>query len=267
MTTFATPVAGSVRWQEIYKVPPQLRLETVGPWCPLDDSQLRIRMAGRVPQGWDCLVCQAMWDRNGTRSWWPGRARVSPARVAALVAGSAATATGLAVPLAGLDQHLVVAAATVPAAAAIAIVLHAVAGRVADAWRYRHNIVLRRVVDSPAALAGQVVEDTTPSDGQLLLQLGLALRSQPGPALGSRLSTLVEHVCRAHCPASGAAARAEQLETALAAYLHERHVLRFRQVTPAELDTWASTAPLVVLHAAVAACARRHDGAEVPDGH
>lgn len=106
-----------------------------------------------------------------------------------------------------------------------------------------------------------------PPDEQLLRQLGTVLAATPGPVLGPRLSALVEDVCRASCPAGAAAARAERLETELAEYLHEWRVLRFRQVTPAELDTWAGTAPLVFVRAAVAGCARCHDGAEVPDGH
>jgi hypothetical protein len=108
---------------------------------------------------------------------------------------------------------------------------------------------------------------TAPSDDQLLRQLATVLASTPGPVLGLRLSALVEDVCRVHCPAEVAAARAEHLETELAEYLHQWRVLRFRQVTPAELDTWAGTAPLVFVRAAVAGCARCHDGTEVPDGH
>jgi hypothetical protein len=104
-----------------------------------------------------------------------------------------------------------------------------------------------------------------PSDDQLFLQLAVVLKATPGPVLRPRLSTLVEHVCQAHCPAEAVAARAEQLERALAAYLNDWRVLRFRQVKPAELDKWASSAPLVFVHAAVAACARCRDGMEVPD--
>ncbi len=118
-------------------------------------------------------------------------------------------------------------------------------------------------------------ELTTPtvvtSDDHLFQQLARVLRATPGPVLGPRLSTLVEHVCRAHCPAEAVAARAVHLETALASYLHERHVLRFRQIKPAELDQWASGAPLVFVRAAVAACARCHGtraagGTGVSDG-
>jgi hypothetical protein len=104
-----------------------------------------------------------------------------------------------------------------------------------------------------------------PSDDELLLQLAAVLRSAPGPVLRPRLSALVERVCRTHCPAEAVAARAVRLETALAAYLHERHVLRFRQVAPAELDRWAHGAPLVFVRAAVAACARcRRGPAQAP---
>lgn len=109
-----------------------------------------------------------------------------------------------------------------------------------------------------AALTLPQTPTVAPSDDHLFLQLARVLRATPGPILGPRLSTLVEHVCRAHCPAEAVAARA--VETALAGYLHERHVLRFRQVTPAELDQWASGAPLVFVRAAVAACARCHGG-------
>lgn len=98
-----------------------------------------------------------------------------------------------------------------------------------------------------------------PSDAQLLFQLGLMLKSAPGPFLGPQLSTLVEHVCEAHCSAQ-ATERAAELETALATYLNERRVLRFRQASPAGLDDWAASAPIVFVRAAVTACATCRGG-------
>lgn len=114
-------------------------------------------------------------------------------------------------------------------------------------------------------MAAELSSATVPSDDDLLLQLAAVLRTVPGPVLRPKLSALVEHVCRAHCPAEAVDERAEHLETALASYLHERHVLRFRQIKPAELDRWASGAPLVVVRAAVTACARcRRSPAQTP---
>jgi hypothetical protein len=113
---------------------------------------------------------------------------------------------------------------------------------------------------STAIALARSLPTAQPSDSQLFLQLVTVLKSTSGPVLGRRLSALVEHVCRAHCPAEAVAERAEQLETALAAYLNERAVLRFRQVEPAELDKWAASAPLVFVRAAVAACARCQGG-------
>lgn len=145
MTLFAVPAAGSPAWQTIYPVPPVLRLETVGPWCPLNDCQLQLRLddtRSRVrPTGWDCPACGAAWDITGTQSWWSqaGRRRMSPARAASVLAGCASVAAGIAVPAAGFDEQVALAVATVPATAAVAVVLHALGGRIADWRRYRHN--------------------------------------------------------------------------------------------------------------------------------
>lgn len=275
MTIFAVPPTGSAQWREVYPVPPQLRLATDGSLCPMDDTCLRPRMNGVVLQGWDCPVCRAVWNRDGTQGSWTPRRWLSPLRVLGVVAGCFAAAIGIAVPLAALDERLVLAAAATTVVVTAGIVLYAIAGWLADRRQYQHNTVrpLAGQAVAPAAVVGQramaaeLASPAGPSDDQLLFQLAAVLRSTSGPVLERRLSRLVEYVCRAHCPAEAVAVRAEHLETALAAYLHQRHVLRFRQVTPAELDKWASTAPLVVLHAAVSACARRqHSGAEVPNG-
>lgn len=76
-----------------------------------------------------------------------------------------------------------------------------------------------------------------------------------GPFLSLRLSTVVEHVCEAYCQASTAAERTRRLQLALAGFLNERRVLRFGQVSPAGLDDWAATAPVIFVRAAVRACA------------
>jgi hypothetical protein len=160
----SAPAAGSPAWREIHPVPPRLRLATVGPWCPLDDSVLHLRRdttgAPSRRDGWDCPVCRAAWDITGAQSWWPDvvpARRVSPARAAAVVVGSFLAAAGIAVPLAGLDEPVQFAAAAVPAAAAAAVVLHAFGGRLADWRRYRRNYVVRRL-DGAAPLAGEVCD-------------------------------------------------------------------------------------------------------------
>ncbi len=146
MTTMSVvPAPGSERWREIYPVPPRLWLETVGPWCPLNDCQLQLRLDDSRPRvrptGWGCRACGAAWDITGTRSWWPqaGQRPVSPARVAGVIAGCVAAAAGIAVPAAGLDEQLVLAVAAVPATAVAAIMLRALGGRIGDWRRYRHN--------------------------------------------------------------------------------------------------------------------------------
>jgi hypothetical protein len=98
------------------------------------------------------------------------------------------------------------------------------------------------------------------SDAQLLLQLGVVLDGQAGPALDLRLSTLVAHVCHAHLPALAADVRAECLTMLLADFLHSRHVLRESQVSPAGLDAWAATAAPVFVLTAVRACGRSVGG-------
>ncbi|GGL17828.1 hypothetical protein [Mangrovihabitans endophyticus] len=150
MTTFAVPPTGSPAWREIYPVPPLLRLETVGPWCPLDDSRLQVR-----EDGWGCTACQAGWDFHGEAARWLQAAttpaapvvrwRPSAVLVLAGLAGCAAVAAGLVALLSLLDEHLVLLFAAVIAAAAVAVVLVPLAGRARDWARYRHNTV--RVLD------------------------------------------------------------------------------------------------------------------------
>jgi hypothetical protein len=103
-----------------------------------------------------------------------------------------------------------------------------------------------------------------PSDAGLLAAVAAVLAAVPGPFVGPRLSTLIEHVCAIHCP-DDAAARAQRLELELAEYLHDWRVLRAVQVSPAGLDDWAAAAPIVFLRAAVTGCARCH-GQVVSDG-
>ena len=156
MTTFAVPPAGSPAWREIYPVPPLLRLETVGPWCPLDDSRLQVR-----ENGWGCTACQAGWDFYGESArWLPTAAelavpvvhwRPSALLVLSGLAGCAVTAAGLAVALGALDEHLVLLFAAALAAAAVAIVLGALGGRARDWARYRHNTVQVLDVDGEGA--------------------------------------------------------------------------------------------------------------------
>jgi hypothetical protein len=109
-------------------------------------------------------------------------------------------------------------------------------------------------------LASEMAAVSGPSDGQLLMELGLVLRGCAGPVLGPRLSTLVAHVCHAYCPATVADVRAERLETVLACWLNEHAVLRFAQLSPTALDEWAAGAAIVFLRAAVCACGLAQDG-------
>jgi len=112
-----------------------------------------------------------------------------------------------------------------------------------------------------AFLLTSELAEAGPSDGQLLMELGLVLRGCAGPVLEPRLSTMVAHVCHAYCPAAVADVRAEQLETVLACWLNEHAVLRFAQLSPAALDEWAAGAALVFLRAAVCACGLAQGGA------
>ena len=96
-----------------------------------------------------------------------------------------------------------------------------------------------------------------PSDADLLHALAGFLTVRPGPSAGRNLSALVSTVCVTCCPVESAEPRAQRLEQKLAEYLHARHVLRARQATPAGLDEWAAGASIMVLRAAIIACARR----------
>lgn len=145
MTTFAVPPTGSPAWQDIYPVPPLLRLETVGPWCPLDDSRLQLRT-----DGWDCTTCQAGWDFYGEAARWLQttqsaapvvRWRPSTLLVLSGLAGCAIATAGLGFLLGALGERLVLVFAAVLAAAAVVIVLGALTGRARDWARYRHNRV------------------------------------------------------------------------------------------------------------------------------
>lgn len=164
MSTVTVPAADSSAWQDIYPQPPQLRLETVGPWCPISDTRLQVRLDDARPRvrptGWDCPLCGAAWDITGTHGWWPttGR-RVPPARAAAMVAGCATTAAAIAMPLAGLDAQLVLAVAGVPATTAAGLVLHALAGRIGDWRRFRHNRLITVYGPDEHALADGEVRD------------------------------------------------------------------------------------------------------------
>jgi hypothetical protein len=156
MTTFAVPPTGAPTWQEIYPVPPLLRLETVGPWCPLDDTRLQVRQ-----DGWGCPVCSAAWDFHGLAGRWldePAvRWRPSAVAVLAGVAGCAAAAAALVAVLGELDVRLVWWLIAVIAAAAVLYVAAGwLSGQIADR-PYRHNRVIT-TYDSveQAALAAPV---------------------------------------------------------------------------------------------------------------
>jgi hypothetical protein len=114
---------------------------------------------------------------------------------------------------------------------------------------------------SPTLVAEMPSWLASPSDGQLLMELGLVLNGCARPVLGPRLSTLVAHVCHAYCPAALADERAGRLVLELADFLHSRHVLRESQVSPVGLDRWAACTEIVFLRTVVAAYARRLGGA------
>jgi hypothetical protein len=65
MTTFAVPPAGSSAWRQIHLTPPNAPLYTVGPYCPLDDTQLQERA-----DGFGCPVCSAAWNFHGLAGRW-----------------------------------------------------------------------------------------------------------------------------------------------------------------------------------------------------
>jgi hypothetical protein len=66
-------------WRELYPDgPPDVRLDTVGPWCPIDDFRLDAE-----PIGWCCPCCGGGWNFHGRRGrWLPGGFEL-PARLAA----------------------------------------------------------------------------------------------------------------------------------------------------------------------------------------
>ncbi|RZU46538.1 hypothetical protein EV385_6612 [Krasilnikovia cinnamomea] len=145
MTTFTVPLPGSLAWRKLHPVPPNAPLYMVGPYCPLDDTQLQERA-----DGFGCPVCEAAWDFHGLSGrWLPATAAVAtgetPARwrtwAPALAAGVAACALGAAAVV--LDERLVCWLAAMIGAAAVAVVLGALVGRYRDWLRYRHNRVMR----------------------------------------------------------------------------------------------------------------------------
>lgn len=94
-----------------------------------------------------------------------------------------------------------------------------------------------------------------PTDAQLLDMVASLLAAMPGPQVGAPLSQVIEYLCAAVCP-TGAPERAHRLEFELAEYLADWRVLRHSQTSPAELDRFATDAPLTFLHAALLGCAR-----------
>ena len=142
MTTFAVPPAGSPAWREIHPTPPNARLYTVGPYCPLDETVLKERADGFV-----CPVCSAAWDFHGLAGRWLAetepavRWRPSAVVVLAGLAGCAAAAVALVAVLGGLDQRLLWwLSAAIAAAAVLYVAAGWLSGRIAD-WPYRHHRV------------------------------------------------------------------------------------------------------------------------------
>lgn len=147
MTTVAVPPAGSLAWREVHPTPPNARLYTVGPFCPIDDTTLRPRLDGFV-----CPVCRAGWNCHGLAGRWLPRtepkpqSRLSPVVAAArAVAGVAVCAVIAVAVISGIDQLDEDLQWWLIAALTAAGVLSPAAGwwsrRVAD-WPYRHNRLL-----------------------------------------------------------------------------------------------------------------------------
>lgn len=142
MTTFAVPPTGCPAWREIYPTPPNAQLYTVGPFCPLDDTQLQERA-----DGFGCPACSAAWDFHGLSGRWLAlpavRWRPSAIVVLAGLAGCAAVSFALVAVLAAHDELVWWLAAVL----AVIAVLYPAAGwvsrRVADR-PYQHNRLGRR---------------------------------------------------------------------------------------------------------------------------
>jgi hypothetical protein len=132
-TPVFTPNKGftPLQWRGIHSTPPNVRLD-VGPYCPLDDTHLQVRL-----DGWTCPVCTAAWDFHGFAGYWlpldavtsaPVTPRWSaPLAVAAVCAPSAGVLTLLAgvdhqAQLADVDTDLVLLAAAVLAVIGVLIV-------------------------------------------------------------------------------------------------------------------------------------------------
>ncbi|MEV4826465.1 hypothetical protein [Micromonospora sp. NPDC049274] len=77
MTTLTTPPGGTDRpsacrppltgpeLREVFEVPPSLRMDDVGAFCPLDDVLLI-----KQPGGWHCPGCGAAWNDMGRDGRW-----------------------------------------------------------------------------------------------------------------------------------------------------------------------------------------------------
>jgi hypothetical protein len=160
MTTFAVPAAGSLAWREIHPTPPNARLYTVGPYCPLDETVLQERA-----DGFGCPVCSAAWDFHGLAGRWLDepvvRWRPSAVLVFAGLAGCAAAAAVLVAVLGELDQRLVW---WLSAAIAAATVVYVAAGwlsrQIADR-PYRHNRVIATYDSVEQALAAPVAGEVS----------------------------------------------------------------------------------------------------------
>ncbi|MGC9670973.1 hypothetical protein ACNTMW_31050 [Planosporangium sp. 12N6] len=155
-------------WRGVYRVPPDVRLDTVGPYCPLDDSVLLVE-----PSGWCCPRCGAVWDVRGRHGQWLTAATVLERLI---VAEDAAETAGMLTADERQTCHTcrTWASAEHTASAAHWAAVDAAADRVTDAelaetvcmvaapdgvrgmcWRPRpcpdHEVLAGEVVDEPAA--------------------------------------------------------------------------------------------------------------------
>jgi hypothetical protein len=146
MTTISVPPTGSPAWRDIYRTPPDVKLNIpAGTWCPIDDTTLQIRL-----DGWSCPTCKGAWNFQGTGGRWltePGQApsvrwRPSTVTMLAGLVACAAIGAALAFLLNSLDEQLVWWLSAVIAVTAAAIPTYAWAARKIDGFPYRHNRVI-----------------------------------------------------------------------------------------------------------------------------
>ncbi|OJF14482.1 hypothetical protein [Couchioplanes caeruleus] len=137
MTAVRATAIESPDWRAIFPVPPDARLYTMGPYCPIDDTVLQEQV-----DGFRCSSCSAAWDFFGLHGRWPAaapRTAVSLPVVAAGLAGYAMAAAGMVAILARLGEGVVwLLAAVIGVAAAYLLVAAWLSGLIEE-HRCRRN--------------------------------------------------------------------------------------------------------------------------------